>query len=323
MVKRIKFDGKIHAFPDDATEEEINTTLDGATKSPSIYDRISNELSGAYHMPLGRSLKNIGQGAIDLAEFGANPAGPAMKYLASKEIPYASKLAQYWPQFPKSDLFALGTEEPGDTIFQAASPSAPAIKGAQLGTKALSKIANLALAQAPKVAEKAAYKFPILKSMTQKPYKNQMKELTEKGLLTGYKPDIKEILEAQRILTSPGMKIEHEAVNEAVANAIAGNFKPWQRLQSSIRSEGRRLSAKGGVHNELGDKLYNMAEKMHVEQEAAQIERGAPKAAANQRRGKEMTARYHKISPISKAATFIAGSSVLPSWAIRLSKSIK
>lgn len=323
MAKQIKFEGKIHSFPDNATEDEINIALGSSVNKKSLFEKISTELSGAYHMPLGRSLKNVGQGAIDFAEFAANPAGPAMKYMASKEIPYASRIAKHWPQFPESDVFGLGERKAGDEIFQAATPTRLAGGAVELGAKGLRKLADMALSEAPKIAEKAADKFPILKSMTQKPYKKQIKELTEKDLLTGYKPNIKDILEAQRILISPGMQIVHEAVNSAVAKALNGDFKPWHRLQSSVRSEGQRLSKKGGVHTELGDDLYNMAERMHTEQEVQQTSRGAPGAAENQRRGKARTAKYHKISPVAKVATGLAASSILPGWAARLAKSVK
>ena len=131
MPKRIKFNGQIHSFPDDVTEEEINETLGGGNEEPSMLNKAATEAEGALHMPLGRSLKNIGQGAIDLGEFAANPVGPLMKYLGKKDIPYLSEGARHWPQFPESDIFGLGEKQPGDVIFQAATPLGPAVKGAK------------------------------------------------------------------------------------------------------------------------------------------------------------------------------------------------
>jgi hypothetical protein len=321
MTKHIRFEGKVHAFPDDATDEEINEVLGGATQQDEgVLNKIYKEADAAIHMPLARSLKNIGQGAIDLAEFGANPAGPMMKYLAGKDIPYISEGAKYWPQLPESDIFGLGNRQPGDIVFQAATPIGPAIKGAQFAGKTLEEVARMALAEAPKVAEKAVDKFPILKSTTRTPYKKRDAVLAEKNLLAGYRPDPNDIMEAQQLLTSPGMQIPHAAVNEAVANALEGNFQPWFRLGSSVRTEGRRLSRKGGVHNELGDKLYNLAEKMHADQEAAMTERGAPEAAAYQRQGKARTAKYHKISPISKVGLGLTGAAMLPKWVVEMLK---
>lgn len=310
----------LHAkYYTDAPKEEFYNKI-GFTPESSLLNKVSSEVSGAAHMPLGRSLKNIGQGAVDLAEFLTNPAGPGMKFLAQQNIPYISKGAQHWPQYPESDIFGLGEEQPGDTLFQAATPLGSAAKGAKLAGKSLEEIAKFALSKGATTTEKAIDKFPLLKSATRTPYKKQIQALESKNLLTGYKPNVNDIIEAQRVLTSPGMQIEHEAVNEAVANALEGNFTPWFRLQSSVKSEGRRLSKKGGVHNELGDKLYNLAEKMHAEQEAAQIARGAPEAAAYQRQGKARTAKYHKISPISKIATGAAASVALPKWVIDMLK---
>ncbi len=320
MTKQIKFEGKVHSFPDDATDEEINAALPGFNPEPSLLNKIVNETSGAIHMPLSRSLKNIGQGAIDLAEFATNPAGPAMKFLAKQEIPYISEGAKHWPQYPESDVFSLGEGQPGDSIFQAATPLGPIAKGGQLAGKSLEQVAKLAFSKAAKTANKAGDTLPIFKSIASKPYKNRDAVLEAKNLLTGYKPDIQDILEAQRILTSPGMEIPHEAVNSAVAKAIQGDFKPWFRLQSSVKSEGIKLSKKGGVHGELGEDLYNMGEKMHLDQEAQMASRGAPEAAEYQRQGKARTARYHKISPVAKVATGIAATAALPKWVAQMLK---
>ncbi len=314
MTKQIKFQGKIHSFPDDATDEEMNALLPGYNPEPSLLNKIGNEVSGAYSMPLGRSLKNIGQGAIDLAEFGANPAGPLMKYLASKDIPYVSEGAKHWPQFPESDLFGLGEEQPGDMLFQAATPGAPVVKGAKLAGKTLEEVAKKAFSTAKKTADKAGDVFPVLKSIATRPYKKQVAILEQKDLLKGYKPNINDVLEAQRVLTSKGMKIPHEAVNEAVAQTLEGNYRPWFNLQSSIRKEGRRLSKMGGVHSTLGEKLHAMAEKMHTEIGEAQAARGAPEAAKLMHQGKERFAKYHKISPASKLAAAAATTAAAPRW---------
>jgi len=320
MAKQIKFEGKIHSFPDDATDEEMNALLPGYNKESSFLDKAYKEADSAIHMPIGRSLKNIAQGTIDLSEFLTNPAGPAMKYLAKKEIPYISEGAKHWPQYPDSDIFGLGEKQPGDSVFQAVTPLGPAVKGAQFSGKSLEKVAKMALSKAPEVASKAGDALPIFKSIASKPYKKQMNILEEKGLLEGYEPNAADILESGRILTSPGMKIPHEAVNEAVAKALEGNFKPWFNLQSSVRSESRRLSSKGGVHNTLGEKLHAMAEKMHTEMGEAQAARGAPEAEKLMHQGKARTAKYYKISPTAKAATGIAAAAALPKWIYQMLK---
>jgi hypothetical protein len=323
MTKRIKFEGQIHSFPDDATDEEINQALGGqAQQQPSILSNIMNEANAALHMPLGRSLKNIGQGALDLAEFGTNPAGPAMKYLASKDIPYISKLAKHWPQYPESDIFGLGEKQPGDVLFQAATPLGTGFKGAQLASKPLSELAMKAFSNAPKIAEKGGDLFPILKKITANPYKKQIKILEEKGLMTGYKPNVSDVLSASDILKSKGMKIPHAAVDEAVAQTLEGNYKPWFDLQSSVRSEGRRLSKMGGVHSTLGEKLHKLAEKMHTEIGEPQAARGAPEAERLMHKGKERTARYYKISPASKIASVAAVASMSPKWIAQMIRAL-
>jgi len=324
MVKRIKFEGKIHSFPDDATDEEINQMLGGEQPAPSLSSRIYGELSGAAQMPLGRSLKNIGQGAIDLGEFATNPAGPLMGYLAKKDIPFLSAAAKHWPQYPDSDVFGLGEQQPGDVVFQALTPVGPAAKSAQILGKSLAGASKAALSKAPQLAEKVGDAFPILKSTASKPYKKQMQILKEKDLLTGYKPNPADILEASTILKSPGMTIPHAAVDEAVAQALDGNFKPWFNLQSSVKSEGRRLSKKGGVHNTLGQKLYELGEKMHSEMGRAQASRGAPEAAKLMEQGQKRTALHYKINPVSKLASHaLMAASPLPKWAVHLTKAIK
>lgn len=323
MAKQIKFEGQIHSFPDDATDEEINQALGGNTQEePSLFNKAMGEAEGALHMPLGRSLKNIGQSAIDLGEFAINPAGPIMKYLGSKDIPYLSKAAKHWPQFPEADLFGLGEKQPGDEIFQLITPGGPAFKGAKLLGKPLSEVAKMVFEQAPKIAEKAGDKFPLIKSIASKPYKKQMQILEEKNLLGGYKPNTPDVLEAAKILTSKGMKIPHEAVNEAVAQTLEGNYKPWFDLQSTVRREGRRLSKIGGVHATLGEKLYKLAEKMHTEMGEAQAARGAPEAERLMHQGKARTARYHKIAPSAKVAGGLAVAASAPKWVAQMLKAL-
>lgn len=321
MPKQIKFEGQIHSFPDDATDEEINEYL-GGTNEPSLLDKFKSEASGALHMPIGRSLKNIGQGAIDLGEFATNPVGPLMKYLSTKDVPYLSNLAKHWPQYPESDIFGLGEKQPGDVIFQAATPAGSVLKGAKLSGGLLENIANKAFSAVPKVASKGGDILPITKRIASTPYKKQMKILEEKDLLKGYKPNTPDVLEAQRILTSKGMKIPHEAVNEAVMKALEGDYKPWFNLQSTVRKEARRLSSMGGVHNTLGEKLHALAEKMHTEIGEAQAARGAPEAEKLMHQGKARTARYHKISPVSKLATGIGLAASTPKWIGQMFKAL-
>lgn len=116
------------AFPLDVAKSITGMPLYAA----NMISALPGELEGAYHEPLGRSLKNIGKGTLDFAKFAANPAGPGMKYLAEKEIPYISALAKKWPQWPKEDIFNLGEQQPGDVTWQSATPfglAGRAVKG--------------------------------------------------------------------------------------------------------------------------------------------------------------------------------------------------
>lgn len=83
---------------------------------------LPSELSGAYHMPLGRSLKNIGQGIENLATLPLDLGSTLVDYLAKKHVPYAEKLSKIYPRIPEHDLFGLGEQQPGDVLFQSAIP---------------------------------------------------------------------------------------------------------------------------------------------------------------------------------------------------------
>ncbi len=98
---------------------------------------LPSEVEGAYHMPLGRSLKNIGQSIENLVEFPINLGSHAADYLKEKDIPYVSKLAGYYPHIPKHDFFGLGEQQPGDVLFQSAIPGAAVTKLPGLVSRAI------------------------------------------------------------------------------------------------------------------------------------------------------------------------------------------
>ena len=183
------------------------------------------------------------------------------------------------------------------------------------------QLVKYAAPKVAKAAEKAGDVLPIFKSIPAKSYKKQMQILEEKNLLGGYQPNTFDILEASNILKSKGMKIPHAAVDEAVSQALEGNFKPWFNL-SPIKSEGRRLSKIGGVHGTLGEKLYKLGDKMHTEMGEAQAARGAPEAERYMHQGKERTARYHKISPYRKVASGLAAATTVPKWVYKMFKDL-
>ena len=327
MAKQISVNGVIHSFPDEATEDQINEALGGSPTQPSVGQDIQNlpayakqfakslpsEFSAATQQPFGRSLKNVAAGALGIA----NLPHQAAEYYASRHVPYLEKLIEHYPwkaNLDPNQILGLGERQPGDLIFQSFAPGGALKGGAEAAGAGISNIAKSAPAMISRATEKAADTFPIIKKIPASTYKKQRDILESKGLMTGYKPNPNDVLESARMLKSEGMKIPHEAINIAASKALEGNFQPWFSLQSSVRSEGRRLSKKGGVHRELGQELHGLAEKMHGEMGSQQASRGAPEAEQLGIRAKKQMARYHKISPIAK----IAEAGILPSWLIKL-----
>ena len=258
----------------------------------------SDSLSGM----LGEYLKGYGPGLLQSGAEGGRDIARLMSYLPRALYAKAKDKPIY--ELPEVDVmgFAPETEsgqmgaKVGHGVGELAKALFPVAKGAKAG-------ADVARVAGPKIASKGGDIAPILKSIAAKPYVKQRAALGEKGLLGGYKPNVPDLFEASDMLKSPGMTIPHAAVDEALAQAIEGNFSPWFSLQSSVRSEGRRLSKKGGVHRVLGQKMHHLAEKMHGDMALAQTERGAPEAADFMNQGKARMARYHKISPYAKLAT--------------------
>ena len=380
MTKQIKFEGQIHAFPDDATDEEINQALGGSnepinnnqnpTNLPdwlfhglsSLSNKINpdflekaGDIAGDFNKKIEGIPETAGKFVGDLpqnisesaSQFAKNPLRASHRasaniisslleggkglynaplnlqtYLGSKGIPGFKEGAPLAEALKIGDTglekAVLGNEEPGDILWKKLPMLYP---GLNLTKNIASKGIDIAK-KSPQLIEKAGDILPITKRIASNPYVKQTKALEEKGLLTGYKPNVPDVLEASRILRSKGMKIPHEAVNEAVAQTLEGNYKPWFDLQSSIRSEARRLSKMGGVNRTLGEKLHGMAEKMHNEIGEAQASRGAPEAEKLMHQGKARTARYHKISPVAKIATGAAAAAAAPAWIANMIRSL-
>jgi len=288
----------------------------GESASPQ-YQQGSNTLPGK----LGEYLQGYGPGLLQSGAEGGRDIARLISYLPRALYAKAKDKPMY--ELPEVDVMGLAPKteagQLGGKVGQGVGELAKYLIPATKTTKAGYEAARVA---APKIASKGGDIAPVLKSIAAKPYKNQMKVLEEKGLLGGYKPNVNDILESSTILKSPGMTIPHAAVDEAVAQTLEGNFKPWFNIQSSVRSEARRLSKKGGVHHTLGQKMHELAEKMHVEMGEAQASRGAPEARDFMEQGKARMARYHKISPYKKAAGVLASASALPKWITHLSKSL-
>jgi hypothetical protein len=132
-------------------EEEQETTIGQDIKQSFLNSphamkemlfNLPHEINEAAHMPLGRSLKNIGQGVENLATAPIDLGSQLVNYLAKKHVPYAEKLKEIYPEIPEHDLFGLGAQQPGDTLFQSAVPfgaigkATKAIKGLKgIGTR--------------------------------------------------------------------------------------------------------------------------------------------------------------------------------------------
>jgi len=264
----------------------------------SQMDEGSHSLMGM----LSEYLQGYAPGLLQAGAEGGRDVARAISYPARALYALAKDKPVY--ELPKADVMGFAPNTPagqlggkvGHGVGDLAMALIPLAKSAKAGSEVAREVA-------PKLASKGGDIAPILKSISSKPYKRQRAALAEKGLLGGYKPHVPDIIEGADLLKSPGMTIPHAAVDEAVAQTLEGNFEPWFGLQSSIRSEARRLSKKGGVHRVLGQRMHQLAEKMHGEMELAQAERGAPEAAEFMRQGKARSARYHKISPYAKLAT--------------------
>lgn len=336
MVQQVRVNGQIHQFPDEATPDQINEALGGAPNQPSIGQDISNlpqyaqafaqslpsEFAAATQQPLGRSLKNVAAGYLGLANIPHQVA----EYYASRHIPGLEKLIEHYPW--KADLdpnkyLGLGESQPGDLIFQSMGPGGLLKDAAKMVGGTAINAAKLIPGVASRAAEKAGDFAPIIKRIPVSSYKEQQQMLKSKDLLTGYKPNPNDVLKASEMLKSEGMKIPHAAIDIATGKALEGDFNPWFNLQSSVRSEGRRLSKKGGVHLELGQELHGLAEKMHQEMAAQQIARGAPEAAEKGEQAKQRMARYHKILPYRRMATGAAIASAAPGWIGKLIRSME
>ena len=265
-------------------------------------------------------------GARYLSEKFGNPEGSVYKNLHQTPTPY--ELMQDYEKEFGVDASKEGEAEIRGLGQLALARKAPyktvaATVAGEGGDPIHASIGKYATGNVSKILNKAGDIAPIIKPIATSPYKKQLKILTSKDLLAGYKPNVADINEASRLLKSEGMQIPHEAVNLATEQALKGNYKPWFSLQSTVRTEGRRLSRKGGVHRELGQKLHELSEKMHSDIGKQQAERGAPEAEKLMHQGKERFARYHKISPYARAAAIIGGASLLPKWITDFTKAVK
>ena len=83
---------------------------------------LPGEINAAVHMPLGRSLKNIGHGVENLATLPLDLGSQLVNYLAKKHVPLAEKIKEIYPSIPEHDLFGLGERQPGDVLWESVVP---------------------------------------------------------------------------------------------------------------------------------------------------------------------------------------------------------
>ena len=83
---------------------------------------LPGEINAAAHMPLGRSLKNIGHGVENLATLPLDLGLQLVNYLAKKHVPLAEKIKEIYPSIPEHDLFGLGERQPGDVLWESVVP---------------------------------------------------------------------------------------------------------------------------------------------------------------------------------------------------------
>ncbi len=103
-------------------QDIIEHTLNTPNYAKEILRQLPGELKGASKMTLGRSLKNLGQGAENIATLPFDLGAETSDWIASKNIPYLSALAKHYPHIPKHDLFRLGKPQAGDTLIQSLVP---------------------------------------------------------------------------------------------------------------------------------------------------------------------------------------------------------
>lgn len=328
MAKQIKFDGKIHSFPDDATEDEINQTLGGAPEQASVGRDIENitsnfpeygmkfakaipsEAEGALHMPLGRSLKNVAAGYLGVA----NVPHMLAEYAQSRHIPYAEKLINHYPW--KADLdpnkyLGLGEQQPGDIAFQLAGPGGWAKKGIE----ALGHAGSSGASKIPSLLSKAGDILPLTKGIESTPYTNLKKYLVENKIGENVKVDPKLLKEAKVIMKSKGIDIPAEAIKHTFSLAEKGNHQGIFAVQSGLKTIGRKLSKLGGPEGELGNKVHTLAEKIMEGTKQHYRNIGHPVAADLMTQGTKRSAARHKIMPYRNIATGAAlTAAAAPKW---------
>ena len=221
-----------------------------------------HEINEGIHMPLGRSLKNIGQGIENTALLPINLGAQLSDYLKNKDIPYLNKIADYYPHIPKHDLFGLGEPQAGDAFWQMIAPGGVIGKASKglYGIKALSARAGALGTYAASQGEnpiQAALLGSALESMikgagkTQKlygagkgAYSNFKESFNTKELepkVKSYKEKLMEVKEKEELIKKQADEAKEKldkSKNKAMNRNLSTNP---ERLRGQITTEERNI----------------------------------------------------------------------------------
>ena len=235
MTKQIKFEGQIHQFPDDVTEDEINQALGGIVSPEQPPEQSFGQ----------KFLRNIGAGMArgatglanipyDLAKRGEQPQVLAtydrklMDALGEHPRTLPQGFAEKIPHFNEENDYSkmLGiTGEPtmSDKAIQFVSEFALPVGGAaKLGEKGL-------MAAAKKLS-----RLPITKNMATKSLKEAQALSDTRNAHPGPLPD--EIISDARQFfpnTAPYRRL--------IENALSGEYRPVFEMQSDLWKEANAL----------------------------------------------------------------------------------
>jgi len=279
MARQIRFEGKIHRFPDDATEDEINDVLGGSQPQSDQPEQPSQSLGSKYK----DYLQGLGVGGVQgLSDIGANIAqfpSDIAKYFTGKDW-YQAPKPNFEEYIPKS-----GAGQFGSSVGGFISPFALPVAGVEsLAAKTLPRIltgAGIGAAESENrplgaalgaafgglpVAKKQIEKLPPLtskgiskeiladKTAVKKSYESKYNQLFDKAASEGIKeishPDIK-----YKMIIKNSVPKYHESLMKFVEDPTLENAHWAQsdlgKLQRSLESSNERVPLTSTQNNTL------------------------------------------------------------------------
>lgn len=230
--------------------------------------QLPSEAEGAAYQPAGRSLKNLGQGAINAATMPIGLGNQLINYLVKKHVPYAEKLREIYPERPFQDVFGLGAQQPGDALIQSLLPFG-ALGKATKGMGALS-------GGATRAGGGALYST----AQGENPIESFLTGSALEGITHG-------AVSAPRNIKNIGEKIKSGASNAILNKARRGidtgeSFTPEQAARNALQQytniEGQPMGADFGtlVGNKPIQDIYNVGSKIPLtggRQQIAQVDK--------------------------------------------------